>query len=163
MLAHGAQAADRRVGADPFGLDDLFQPSWAVRFAARIRSESLDRALIEGADPAATPQLAASAARLTTRSMRIRIADHLERLVRSEHEPRSRTRVLPFRGAVRANADELRALAALLRGSTPVYARGVAMLRRRATDGTGPAYTDRSGAALARRLRDARVAVAVGG
>jgi hypothetical protein len=135
------------------------RPGLAVRLAARIRSRSLDRALIDGAKPAGDPQLAARAAALTTRSMRARVADGLERLARAERSPRSRWRVLPFREAVRANASELHALAAVLRGPSPVYARGVAMLGRLITDGTGPAYTDRHGAALARELGAARAAI----
>jgi hypothetical protein len=134
-------------------------PGIGARVAARMRSRSLDRALIGGADPERDPQLAARAATLTTRPMRARIAAGLERLTRVEREPWSRWRVLPFREAVRVNASELHALAAVLRGPSPVYASGVAMLRRLITDGTGPAYTDRDGAALAHELSQARAAI----
>jgi hypothetical protein len=68
--------------------------------------------------------------------------------------------VLPHRGAIRANASELQALAALLRGSSAVNARGVAHLRLLVTDGAGPTYTDRIGHALAAALDEARVAAA---
>lgn len=155
MLAHSAQAADRRVGIyETTGRP--FAPHWPVQLAARLRGDALDRALIAGADPVGSPLLAARATALMDRPMRRRVAAHLERLARSDREARSRTRVLPFRRAVRANAQELLALAALLRSSTPVYARGVAMLRRLVTDGTGAAYTDRDGRALAEQLRRAR-------
>jgi hypothetical protein len=130
-----------------------------VRLTARMRSRALDRALIGGADPAANPRLAARARRLTTRSMRTGIADDLERLVRTADEQLARRRVLPFRAAVRANAPEMQGLAALLRGPAAVSARSVAMLRKLLTDGTGSAYTDRRGEALARDLRNARVAI----
>lgn len=137
----------------------VFEAGVLVRLAARLRSRTLDRALIAGADPAATPQLAARAAKLTAKSTRAGTADGLERLARTPSEPHTRPRVLPFRNAIQANASDLYALAALLRGPRPVYAQGVAMLRRLVTDGTGPAYTDRDGGTLAHRLDDARVAI----
>jgi hypothetical protein len=134
-------------------------PSWIARIAARVRSHVLDRALIEGADPTVSAQLAAHAARITTGASRSELAEFLERLARSEHEPRTFARVRPHRDAVRANATELHALAALLRGPSPVYPRGVALLRALVSDGTGPAYTDRDGSVLARELGSARAAV----
>jgi hypothetical protein len=53
----------------------------------------------------------------------------------------------------------LHALAARLRAPGPLYARGIAMLTRLLTEGTGPAYNDSRGDQLAQRLRDARVAM----
>jgi hypothetical protein len=147
------------AGAGPVTSAHLFAPRWLVRVRARARGRALDRALSCGADPASTPQLAARAATLTNPPMRNEVADVLERLIRTEGEPRSRLRVLPFRNAIRVNADELHALSALLRGSTPVYARGVAMLRTLLIDGTGPAYTDRDGDAFALRLDSVRAAI----
>ena len=67
--------------------------------------------------------------------------------------------VRPFSRAAAANASELHALAARLRGSGPLYARGIAMLSRLLTEGAGPAYSDRRGELLAQRLHDARVAL----
>ena len=132
------------------------------RATARLRSRSLDRALIAGVDPSATPQLAAHTARITTRSTRVRLADSLDRLARSDAQPVTRWRVRPFRKAARANATELHALAALLRGRTAVRAQGIAMLRTLVTDGTGPVYADRDGDWLAERLQDARIATSAG-
>jgi hypothetical protein len=161
MLAYNAHVVivDRRPGDSQRSATRPSNPCWMVRLAARLRSRALDQALGDGADPAARPQLAARAATLTTPSMRAEIANGLERLARTGIEPRTPWRVRPFRSAVHANATELHALAALLRGSTPVHARGVALLRTLLTDGTGPAYTDRQGGALARQLRHARTAV----
>jgi hypothetical protein len=156
MVAH---MADGLIAVTDRSASSVFDPSWVVRLTARMRSRALDRALIAGADPAVSPQLAAHASRLTRRSMRAGIAVGLERLARTVGEKPAAGRVLPFRGAVRANTSELYGLAALLRGPAPVYARGVAMLRMVLTDGTGPAYTDRTGDALARDLRNARVAI----
>lgn len=136
-----------------------FHPRWTARVWARLRSHSLDRALIAGADPSATEQLAARAARLTSTSMRREVARGLERLAVAEVVTPSRWRVAPFRRSAAVNAAELRALADRLRGPGPLYAPGIAMLSRLLTDGAGPAYTDRHGDVLASRLRDARLAL----
>jgi hypothetical protein len=136
-----------------------FEPSAGAKLAARLRAHSLDQALMNGADPATTALLAAHAARLTSPSMRASVAGCLERLARAEDEVRSHARVLPFKAAVRANTHTLSELAATLRGPRPVYARGVAMLRRLVRDGTGPAYADRDGGELALELRAAATAL----
>jgi hypothetical protein len=166
LVHHGRQAEPA-----PFAPDKVFlaayrrraeralDPSPITRFAARLRHRGLDQALIAGADPASSRQLAARTAQLTARSTRGEIADGIERLVSAADGPPSRRRVIPSRGAVHANAAELHELAALLREPGPLYARGVAMVRELLIDGTGPAYNDRHGAALARQIRDARVAI----
>ncbi len=134
----------------------LLEPSAAVRIAARLRGRALDRALSDGADPAASRLIAARAPQLASASMRARIADGLERLALSADSPRSRVRILPSRAAMLANRSELLELAGLLRRDHPLYARGVAMLEVILTDGAGPAYSDRRGEALARQLHIAR-------
>jgi hypothetical protein len=157
MLMHGGRA-EFVADFDRFAAC-RFEPGLTARLAARIRGHSLDRALIEGADPAATEELAARAARLTSRSMRREVARGLDRLARDEREGGRRWRLRPFRAAAAANATELQALAARLREPGPLYARGIAMLSRLLTEGTGPAYSDRRGDLLGRRLREARVAM----
>jgi hypothetical protein len=157
MLMHGGRAGfvadfDRFAAC-------RFEPGLTARFAARLRGHALDRALIEGADPAATGQLAARAARLTSTSMRMEVARGLDRLALDEREAPKRWQVRPFKRAAAANAPELHALAARLRGPGPLYARGIAMLRTLLTEGNGPAYTDSRGELLAGRLHDARVAM----
>jgi hypothetical protein len=157
MLVHGGRAGfvadfDRFAAC-------RFEPGLTARLASRLRGDALDRALIEGADPAATAQLAARAARLTSQSMRREVARGLDQLARDEREAPKRWQVRPFKRAAAANAPELHALAARLRGPGPLYARGIAMLTRLLTEGTGPAYTDSGGDLLARRLRAARVAM----
>jgi hypothetical protein len=157
MLMHGGRAGfvadfDRFAAC-------RFEPGLTARLAARLRGDALDRALIEGADPAATEQLAARAARLTSTSMRREVARGLDRLALDEREAPKRWQVRPFRVAAAANAPELHALAARLREPGPLYVRGIAMLSRLLTEGTGPAYTDGRGDLLARRLHDARVAM----
>lgn len=134
----------------------LLAPSVAVRIAARLQRDKLDRALSDGADPAESPVIAARAVQLAASGTRGRIADGLESLARSTDAPPGRVRVLPPRAAMLANRSELLDLAELLRRDRPVYARGVAALEVLITDGTGPAYTDRRGEALARSLKIAR-------
>jgi len=53
---------------------------------------------------------------------------------------------------VRPNRHALLELARTLRNSHVHYARGIAMLEQVLADGTGPAYTDPTGAGLARQL-----------
>jgi hypothetical protein len=134
----------------------LLGPSAAVRVAARLRRRMLDRALTNGEDPAASPLIAARTTQLSSRSIRRRIADGLERLALSADGPRGRFRVLPSRAAIRGNRSQLLELAGMLRNDVPLYARGVAILNVVLTDGTGPAYTDRRGDALTRQLQIAR-------
>jgi hypothetical protein len=120
----------------------LFGPSVPARITARLRAGVLDRALAAGADPAASPQIAARTAKLGSTLMRTRIAEGLERLALSADKPRSRLRILPSRAAMLGNRSEMLELADILRQNRPLYARGVAMLKVILTDGTGPAYTD---------------------
>lgn len=135
----------------------LLAPGPLVRVAAWLRRSTLDRALIEGNDPASGAQLAARAAQLTGRSTRASVATGLERLALSVDDPPSRTRVRPAREAAIANRPALLELATMLRRGGPVYANGVARARQLVVDGTGPAYTDRRGEALARALELAAV------
>lgn len=157
MLMHGGRG-EFAAEFDRFAAC-RFDPGLPARLAARVRHHALDRALIEGADPAATEQLAARAARLTSSSMRSEVARGLDRLALGHRQALKRWQVRPFRRAAVANAAELHELAARLRGPGPLYARGIAMLGRLLTDGAGTAYTDRRGDALAQRLHDARLAM----
>ena len=157
MLMHGGRG-EFAAEFDRFAAC-RFEPGLSARLAARLRGDALDLALIEGADPAASEQLAARAARLTSTSMRREVARGLDRLALDERETPKRWQVRPFKRAATANAPELHALAARLREPAPLYARGIAMLSRLLTEGAGPAYTDRCGDLLARRLHDARVAM----
>jgi hypothetical protein len=61
-------------------------------------------------------------------------------------------RVLPRRRAVEANRPRMLELAATLRTSGLLYARGIAILELVLIDGSGPAYTDARGEGLAREL-----------
>jgi hypothetical protein len=135
-----------------------FGTAWRARVAARVRSGSLDRALISGADPARSAALAARASLLTSRCYRSAVAEGLERLVSRARGPQRRWWDLAHRDAVLENSTELRALAMTLRADRPVYASGMARLNQFLTDGTGPAHTG-GASAVARALSDARAAL----
>jgi hypothetical protein len=135
------------------------EPSWFSRMMASVRGRALDRALIAGADPTDSTQLAARACKLTSPANRRLLAAGIERLLRSPTERPSRARLAPPRDTVLAAAEELSNLAELLRGRSPLYARGLAMLRELLTDGAGPLYR-RQPEVLERRLEEARCALA---
>jgi len=134
----------------------LLDPGRFTRLVARGRHAALDRAIADGADLAGSPLLAARSAQLATMQMRSRVADDLERVALSAEDRASRFHALPAAQAVRRNRDELMALAHTLRAGGAAYVRGIALLELVVTDGAGAAYTDRDGARLARRLRQAR-------
>ena len=138
--------------------EEVFAPGAVARLAARVRGRGLDRALINGADPAASAALAARAAQLTGEAQRSAVADALERWLDMSARAR-RWAVIPSRRAIEANRAELRDLVAMLRAPRPVYARGVAMLRRLVRDGAGPAYAEAQGFALHSALSEARIAI----
>jgi hypothetical protein len=126
--------------------------------SARVRAGGLNRALIAGEDPATSRQLTARALQLTKPSSRAAIARALDGLLWNAQSPRGRWRVRPHREAVCANASALGALAALLDGPAPLYARGVAALDELLSDGTGPVYHG-DAQALAHALGESRAAM----
>ena len=134
------------------------EPGPLARLIARVLPGSLDRALIAGCDPAGSPHLAARAARLTDLRSRATIGEGLERLLETAEGTRRRRAVLRRGGDVVANASTLRDLAAVLRGTAPLYARGIAIANQLLTDGTGPAYAG-GGEALRLWLLEARAAM----
>src|SRR2546430_3338435 len=77
----------------------LGPPGPAVRIAARVRAHGLDRALMGGGDPAASRQLAARAATLTSRRFRSLLASGLDQLLLSARAPTGRMRVRPHRSS----------------------------------------------------------------
>ena len=164
MLSHSPSVShwsdlpfDERRMLDIREADRARRPSRAARLAARLRGSVLDRALIDGADPAASQRLCARAAMLTSPPVRGGLAHGLELLASRAQTPSRRWWAAPRAAA--ANAQLLRELAALLRGRSALQPRGVAMILRLLSDGTGPMYAE-SPAALERELRRARAALA---
>ena len=122
-----------------------------TRLTVRLRAGALDRALMAGADPAASIQLAARASYLTARPTRNALADALEARVRAVEEPVNIRRVAARRGPVRAHARTFAELAVRLRAPEPLYAGGIAAISELLSDGTSPLYRN-DAAALGQAL-----------
>ncbi len=134
------------------------KPGRLARLLARARAYRLNEALIAGADPAASRQLAARALQLTSPRSRESLASGLDTLLWSAQAPAPRWRVRPRRDSVCANAAALGELASLLGSTSPLYVRGLALLDRLLIDGTGPAYHG-DAEELARGLEECRAAM----
>jgi hypothetical protein len=119
-------------------------PRWAsvrARISARLRGRELDEQLAVGADPLTDPALAARASWLRARWNRARIADGLDRALRTALEPYVLSAQAPFDSeAIIAARPELHALSAELRDDEEVRARGVAMARLLLVDPMSPLY-----------------------
>jgi hypothetical protein len=139
-------------------------PAWLARVLARLGGRILDRRLIAGADPADSPLLAARACWLTSVAHRRALAATITRVLASGDRSLSRLEVAANPAAVKSQARELTELAILLSGSAPLYARGIAMLGRLLSDGTGPVYTGPPYTGrthlLGRRVAETRAALA---
>jgi hypothetical protein len=120
----------------------LDKPALALRARVFASRRSLDEALADGASPLWTPQLALRARQLVSRDNRQQLATSLERLVKEAKRsvsPRAVALPLPRREILEAQTS-IFSIAACLRDERPVYARGVALLSRLLSDGSGPAY-----------------------
>lgn len=129
-----------------------------VRLSSWLRGGSLDRALIAGADASSSRLLTSRSSALVSRRFRGAVADGLDRWLVSAATPPTRWHVTPYRAALRANAGELTALVALLRGPRELDARGIAMLNQLLSDGSGPAALANA-EALGQLLREAHEAL----
>ena len=138
--------------------EHLLLPNRRARLRARIQADSLEQALIAGADPSDSPQLAARAAQLTSWRTRRLIAAGLDRLLRASEGPQRRWWAACRRDPLAANAGAISELADLLRADAPLYARGIAIVNRLLTDGNGPLYRG-NGARIAAELEQARAAM----
>jgi hypothetical protein len=133
-------------------------PGPLERLAARLRSSSLDQALIAGADPTTSALLAARAMWLTSPRTRGGIAAGLERSLRAAHGPQRRWWAVSAHSPLLANAAAVRELGELLVSDAPLLAPGIAMLNQLLTDGSGPAYHGQP-RTVARLLRHAYAAM----
>ena len=119
------------------------RPRLVTRLWAALGRSRLDGALAEGADPCGSFALAHRAARLTSDRSRIRLAEEVDRVITAATRP-----TVGFSSAVPLDVREVAAAAPrlieireLLRSRFPVYANGVAMLKRLLRDGGGPLYS----------------------
>jgi hypothetical protein len=114
-------------------------PGLGVRTKTRLQRNQLDGKLAHGADSRTSPELSLRAAQLHSHRGRARLANALVEAVGESRQGDPVTiRPRPHRAEVRANADELLALAARLRDDLPVDVRGAAMAARLVSDRKGP-------------------------
>jgi hypothetical protein len=134
-------------------------PGLRVRARTRLQRNRLDAKLAHGADSRTTPELSLRAAQLRSRGERARLANALVEAVGESRQGDPVTiRPRPHRAEVRANADELLALAARLRDDLPVDVRGAAMAARLVGDRKGP-LRSMSGGDLREAVESARDAM----
>jgi hypothetical protein len=133
-------------------------PSRRLRLRVWWRRVELTSELAEGADPDGSPELSLTAHRLIGTSSRSRLADGVDRLLRSAarpHAPGSLRGPLN-RSGVLAARDELAALAERLRRPAPAPAHAVALAAVLVGAGTSPVYSPLARSSVERLAADAR-------
>jgi hypothetical protein len=132
----------------------LDRPALALRARVFASRRSRDEALAAGASPLWTPELALRARQLVSRGSRQQLATRLERLVNEATRsvpPRAVAVPRPRRAILEAQTSMF-SIASCLRDERPVYARGMALLSRLLSDGSGPAYNPCAGGSLRHAL-----------
>jgi hypothetical protein len=126
------------------------------RLLARWRDLTLDAQLANGLHVEDDRLRAVRASTLTTLATRHKLATGWENVLDRTGQPRqpidSHAPVRP--SCVLAAEDDIRHMIALLRASTPVSARGVAIANLLLTDGTGPLYNSASTSDPVATVRD---------
>src|SRR3954449_1260540 len=125
----------------------LDRPPLALRARVFASRRSLDDALADGASPLWSPELALRARQLVSHGSRRQLATSLERLVTEAQRsvsPRAVAVPLPRREISEAQTSLL-SIATRLRDERPVYARGMALVSRLLSDGSGPMYNSNAG------------------
>jgi hypothetical protein len=126
-----------------------------TRIHEATKRDAFTRALADGADPLARPELAPRAAQLISRRERATIARSLHRTSRDAHASRATLGgpALIRRGAVRHAEDVITAVISRLEGPHPVSPRGMAQIRRLLTNAdNSPLYNDAAPGALRRAM-----------
>lgn len=135
------------------------RPSTSLRLKVAIGRDALDAALAQGADINARPELALRAAQLQHLRHRRTLARTLRRVVAEACGPRPPVRataVIIARPQIRAQRDDLLALADRLESPQPTRAVGVAIVQRLITDAIrSPLYVESDPRTLQGLARDA--------
>jgi hypothetical protein len=132
------------------------------RVVARLRANSLDRALAEGVPPERTVALALRARRLVEPGTAAGLARALQRVLRDAIAPDPGAARMPTRrDAVRAAAGEIDDLAHRLVAPHPPAVAGLAQANLLVTDGTGPLFSARATETLLSAVRRARAALEI--
>lgn len=129
---------------------------WA-RLAARVLGPSLDGRLARGCSPESSLLLAARAQLLFSPAMRLASAQNWESLLvqaRTPPVPRD-PRATVNRDAILACESDIGEMLEAVVAPLPTPARGLAMVSRLLSDGTGPVYRRSEPAELAIALREA--------
>jgi hypothetical protein len=131
-----------------------------LRLRVFLRRGMLDRLLAAGADPSWDLELGLRAARVTAPRKRRALAESLVRVVRDADRPARWTCAVPLdRGAVRAAAPELRALAAYLTQEPTPAPQGILLAGQLLREPGSPLYAPGDQDALREGLRIARKAL----
>jgi hypothetical protein len=132
----------------------------ALRARVFLRRHMLDRLLAAGADPSWDPELALRAARVTAPRRRRALADSLVRAVRDANRPPRWSCAAPLdRGAVRAAAPELQALAAALLQDAAPRPQAITLAEQLIREPGSPLYAPSDEDALRESARIAREAL----
>lgn len=143
----------------PYGIADRSPAGLTRHWRAWSRRDVLDRLLIDGAPPDASPELALRALRLTREGHRYRLAAELEAIVSAADRGEPAQTVLDVCvEAVREARGSLLELAARLCDG-PCGARGVAMTRRLLRDPCSPVYEPAARDPLSQAARAALLAL----
>ena len=134
-----------------------------VRARAALRRGALDRRLLAGESPAASPELAKRAQRLLDRDARHEIATTLRETITASLNPAQApsARASLNRDEIRASQFMLLELAAILEREELTSIRGVIMARRLVTDMRSPLYAYAPTGELRETIRHARAALLI--
>jgi hypothetical protein len=126
-----------------------------------ISAPGLDRLLLAGADPAASPALRRRARTLSRWRRRERLASGLERAVAEAWGPPApfSARVPVRRAEVRATQAPMLELATRIRETDGRHPAGLILARRLLTSGAGPLFSPSAAGALRDAVTDALVAL----
>ena len=130
-----------------------------LRLRTWWRRDRLDEQIANGDDPRTSAELTLRAEQLGTAAERVRLAEHLEGVLRQAREQTPQIHRLVRRRQVEACADELVALAHRLRDDQPIDLRGAAMTAQLLSDPRGPLYYRRASVPLQEAVRSARLAL----
>jgi hypothetical protein len=143
------------------GVTSFGRSGWRVRLSALLKKQALDRRLIEGESPQASPELSRRAALLLDPDERHEVAEAIRQTVTASLEPQRgpSSKVSLNRAGIETARKELDELGATLDGGAPVTPRGVAMARHLVTDMASPLYCESASETLAEAARHARIAM----
>ncbi len=159
---HGARPFTTPLDSMPDRGSDRPGNSLRLRLRARLHRANLTRALAEGADPAASDELALRGRQLTSKRNRRMLARSLRRSIADAHRPATTHGAVPIidrRGVLDAE-PAIAELVERLLAPRPVQAAGMAMVERILTNADpSPLYSPSEPGALQQTIRAATAAL----